>query len=317
MGKWDKPELSWSISRYDMFKKCKRKYYFNYYGYWNGWSIKAPKRTREIYYCKNIKTFDMILGLIIHNAAKKCWGNNNINMREDLISEGIKEWNKILDETKRKFYLNRKSIGVLEFVEGVVDENTFNNMAVHKIESCVNNLISYLDNSKIDINSIFILDDFDNGYFDFDINNKSIKVWAVIDLGYWDRNKIKIVDWKTGEEKFVEANFKNQMLTYGLWCLSRKDYVQKEFIVEDIGFEIVKLNTGEVFNFKCVEKDYNDLLDLIEVSFNEMLMLDDKIENDFKMVEDFKDCENCNFKTVCPKFKMNYEKINVKDKIPF
>ena len=51
-----KNEFSWSKTRDEIFKSCPRKYWFAYYGFWNGWLKDAPERARRIYVLKNLKT---------------------------------------------------------------------------------------------------------------------------------------------------------------------------------------------------------------------------------------------------------------------
>ena len=34
--------FSWSFTRHRTFQDCRRAYYLNYYGYWNGWSNDDP-----------------------------------------------------------------------------------------------------------------------------------------------------------------------------------------------------------------------------------------------------------------------------------
>jgi hypothetical protein len=57
-----KNEFSWSISRNKVFQTCPRQYFFNYYGYWGGWEMDAPARTRQIYILKNLKNRYMWAG---------------------------------------------------------------------------------------------------------------------------------------------------------------------------------------------------------------------------------------------------------------
>ena len=51
-----KNKFSWSKSRDSIFRDCKRKYFFNYYGSWGGWEISSPERIKKIYYLKKINT---------------------------------------------------------------------------------------------------------------------------------------------------------------------------------------------------------------------------------------------------------------------
>jgi len=48
-------DFSWSKSRDEIFQTYPRQYYFNYYGYWGGWSKDTPERIKRIYILKNFK----------------------------------------------------------------------------------------------------------------------------------------------------------------------------------------------------------------------------------------------------------------------
>ena len=65
-----KNEFTWSISRNRVFQACPRQYYFNYYGYWGGWEMDAPARTRQIYILKNLKNRYMWAGEKVHSCIK-------------------------------------------------------------------------------------------------------------------------------------------------------------------------------------------------------------------------------------------------------
>lgn len=47
--------FSWSLQRFTMFERCKREYYYHYYGAWEGWNKNADDRIKLIYRLKNIK----------------------------------------------------------------------------------------------------------------------------------------------------------------------------------------------------------------------------------------------------------------------
>ncbi len=61
-------ELSWSVSRDQLFKQCHRAYYYNYYGSWGGWERDASEETRKLYILKNIRTLAMWAGTIVHEV---------------------------------------------------------------------------------------------------------------------------------------------------------------------------------------------------------------------------------------------------------
>ncbi|MBS3788066.1 PD-(D/E)XK nuclease family protein, partial [Candidatus Bipolaricaulota bacterium] len=66
--KTSKNNFSWSNSRLSTFNSCKRKYYFNYYGFWDGWDEDAPERVRTIYRLKKLNNRHTWKGTIIHEA---------------------------------------------------------------------------------------------------------------------------------------------------------------------------------------------------------------------------------------------------------
>ncbi|MBS3789280.1 PD-(D/E)XK nuclease family protein, partial [Candidatus Bipolaricaulota bacterium] len=63
-----KNNFSWSNSRLSVFKSCKRKYYFQYYGFWDGWEDDAPERVKTIYRLKKLQSRHTWKGTIIHEA---------------------------------------------------------------------------------------------------------------------------------------------------------------------------------------------------------------------------------------------------------
>ena len=51
-----------------MFERCKREYFYHYYGSWEGWNENADDRTKLIYRFKNIKSEEFWLKSIIEKA---------------------------------------------------------------------------------------------------------------------------------------------------------------------------------------------------------------------------------------------------------
>lgn len=63
-------ELSWSRSRDSLFRTCGRKYWYNYYGSWNGWDWSADERTKRIYQLKKLKSRWMWAGTVVHDTVE-------------------------------------------------------------------------------------------------------------------------------------------------------------------------------------------------------------------------------------------------------
>ena len=67
-----KNEFSWSKSRDEVFNECKRKYYFNHYGFWGGWDPASPDKIRELYVLKNLSSRHIWIGQVVHDIIKYC-----------------------------------------------------------------------------------------------------------------------------------------------------------------------------------------------------------------------------------------------------
>jgi hypothetical protein len=63
-------ELSWSHSRRNTFEECSRKYFYHYYGSWEGWSWNAPQRQKELYLHKKLVNRWMWMGTVVHKAVE-------------------------------------------------------------------------------------------------------------------------------------------------------------------------------------------------------------------------------------------------------
>jgi hypothetical protein len=66
-----KDTLSWSLSRQSTFEECKRKYYYAYYGYWNGWRSDADPEARKTYILKNMTNLKMFSGDVVHRVIEE------------------------------------------------------------------------------------------------------------------------------------------------------------------------------------------------------------------------------------------------------
>lgn len=65
-----KNTFSWSASRDRLFRSCHRAYYYNYYGYWNGWDYKADPKTKLIYKLKKLQSTTLWAGSTVHDILQ-------------------------------------------------------------------------------------------------------------------------------------------------------------------------------------------------------------------------------------------------------
>jgi CRISPR/Cas system-associated exonuclease Cas4 (RecB family) len=63
-----KNEFSWSFSRAQTFESCRRRYWFRYYAFWNGWSPDAPELARRAYFLSKMTALDLLVGSAVHDT---------------------------------------------------------------------------------------------------------------------------------------------------------------------------------------------------------------------------------------------------------
>jgi hypothetical protein len=108
--------FSWSYSRHKIFEECRRHYFLQYYGSWNGWNADAPERARLAYRLKNMQSLPMWIGSIVHKIVERIL--SDLRNREERGVEAYqkqardimnREWKQSLDGDwmhKPKYNLN-------------------------------------------------------------------------------------------------------------------------------------------------------------------------------------------------------------------
>jgi len=66
-----KNELSFSASRFGLLDACPKKYWYTYYGHWDGWGWDPDPATKRIYRLKNLDNIYSWAGNIVHDVIKR------------------------------------------------------------------------------------------------------------------------------------------------------------------------------------------------------------------------------------------------------
>ena len=64
-------EFSWSRTRDNVFKECRRRYFYQYYGAWGGWDADADPLVRRLYVLKKLGTRQMWAGRLVHETIER------------------------------------------------------------------------------------------------------------------------------------------------------------------------------------------------------------------------------------------------------
>jgi hypothetical protein len=87
-------ELSWSVSRAGTFAACKRRYYFDYYGSWNGWLRDAPQERQAAWRLKKMTRLPMLAGDVLHQAIAEYFDQKSEGrelFEEELVGLAVKQ----------------------------------------------------------------------------------------------------------------------------------------------------------------------------------------------------------------------------------
>ncbi|TAM88716.1 hypothetical protein EPN42_08775 [bacterium] len=64
-------EIAWSWSRDKIYRRCKREYYWTYYGSWGGWEDDATSTQRKARFLKKLSDVNRLVGDAIHTPIAK------------------------------------------------------------------------------------------------------------------------------------------------------------------------------------------------------------------------------------------------------
>jgi hypothetical protein len=194
--------FSWSFSRHRMFSECRRQYYLNYYGYWNGWSNDAADAARLAYRLKKMQSLPMWLGDLVHRMIERILGdmrNQELNAlaayQRQTRNWMNREWGQSVEKKwqwKPKYNLN-----LFEHYYGVDIAPEQRVAAKEKVFRCLehfmdSDLFLTLDALKpTEWKSVEKLDQFVVG---------EQPVFVKVDCAAAHDDVMTIYDWKTGKE---------------------------------------------------------------------------------------------------------------------
>ncbi|MDJ0553460.1 MAG: PD-(D/E)XK nuclease family protein [Microcoleaceae cyanobacterium MO_207.B10] len=312
---------NWSVSRYQVFNTCERRYYFEYLS-------KARINSRdsflkEIGFLKKLTNIPMWKGEIFHSIVAESlqrlkYGDFVLpqNWRSELEDKINQEWN--FSESKA-FREDRKNIGKEgkialfehEYNEEIKQQNP--REVSHSIQTWVNQFLDWVEEKKLkqllqNAKKVWIEPEiYGRNVPGFKIDE--IEVIAKVDLALITKdNKFKIFDWKTGNSslkksrQFSQAEF--QIGVYQLW-----PHLTLEYSLEVIEANLVGFGSNSVqheihhINWEKKEK----ILSLVRQSIAELKRFHNPESGVEFSLEDFdfasyeSACKFCHFKRLCQK----------------
>lgn len=300
-----KNEFSWSFSRDNLFRDCKRKYFYNYYGSWEGWKKDSiDEVTRTLYVLKNLVNRKIWRGDAVHKEISRVLKSYESTGIFSDYKKSARRATKIMrDEFRfsrnKEYWTTSQSLRKVnalfehEYDIELPDDEWINNH--NDVLKCLRNfynsdICEELNNISTD--DIVTIDSITPTEFDF--NNE--KIYVNLDLAYMLGGKLKIVDWKTGS---AETN----PLQFVVYTFHSNEIFK--IPLEDITVIEYNLLDDKKFIYTYSETEISNTKDYILESISNMKSyLYEPAENlasitDFPRTEDEWKCGNCNFKKIC------------------
>lgn len=300
-----KNEFFWSFSRGRVFDECRRKYYYNHYGFWGGWAkAKSDKIARTLYVLKHLQTRRQWKGTTVHNEIAR--------LLRQLVSTGKltpieKSLSRVTNLMREKFKFSRKRgyweedgslrdvTALFEHEYGInVSDDVWKTNHRDAVE-CIRNFYKSDVPEKIgslDKNSVLTVDRIKPSSFYF--NDETL--FVNLDLAYRVGDRVNIVDWKTGAGEsdgfqfLVYTIYINEVFKTPLENVSVIEYnlLSEEKIIHR--FTSSEVEEGKERITENIEKMKSYLRDAAENT---------AVITDFPRTDDEGECNLCNFKKIC------------------
>ncbi|MEA3328465.1 MAG: PD-(D/E)XK nuclease family protein [Candidatus Omnitrophota bacterium] len=295
-----KNEFSWSKSRDEIFRECRRKYYYNKYGFWGGWSFNSDPEIREIYILKQLKSRYMWKGEVVHCMISEIiqdLGNKRYYpLNYYLNSVGVKMRNDFRMSANKYYRENpKKMTGLFEHEYNINVPKEEWVKLFESTQACLKNFFTtplYSDlRSKSSLN---ILQNEKTQNFVLD----GTTIWVKLDLAVKDDSRITIIDWKTG--RFPDNDFSIQLGCYSLYAIEQWGVELKDLSAVEFNLGSLKNTTHEINEEKLNHvKSYikKSILGMKELLYDRKKNLARK--DDFACTDNEKACRMCGFKKIC------------------
>jgi hypothetical protein len=291
--------FTWSRSRDGAFQECRRKYYYQYYGAWGGWETDAPDEARRLYVLKQLASRQQWAGKVVHGAVEmvlKAIADGHELPREPFIRDVVErmraDWR---NSRARRYWEAPKSAGLFEHEYAIgVKPEVWQALSRH-VATCIRNFFQLP--LLVEIRATppqHWLVEYASKAFEFD----GTPVWVAPDFGFWQSDRLVLVDWKTGTAGPQASAFQ-----LGCYALYASEVLQRP--AHQLDLLDANLREGTVTRHHCTDDQLESVREQIRLSIRSMkAYLADPVGNvarleDFERTEDLRLCRWCNFRAVC------------------
>lgn len=298
-----KNEFSWSRSRSKSFDECARRYWFTYYGSWEGWEPQSPPRTRQAYILKQLQSRWMWVGSLVHDTVAKVLVSARAGRpipEEQAIEEALQRMRAEFRASRAGEYLKRpkKTCGLFEHEYKLdLSDDQWGEAADH-MKACVSAFYKspwFEKLPRLPRGAWLPIEELSHFYLD------GVKVFVKPDFAYRsDETTVEIIDWKTGRRD--EEADPVQLACYALHALDQKWAAEPEQVVTNE----YNLALGKGRETRMSAARLDEVKAAILASAAAMKQrLDDPARNvatesKFPVATDPSTCRSCNYRKICP-----------------
>lgn len=302
-------EFSWSFSRQNLFSDCQKRYWYTYYGSWEGWPKTAwDKRSvvdplaAYLYAMKQMQSMPTYIGSCVHETIEHFLKTKKKFTIDALLAHAKTNFYEGIEEAKSEKWrlAPKKHTNLFEYYykEPPTEEQLL--QAEQKVASCLTNwyqsaIVSQLafhpDSRWLSIEELS----------SFQLEGK-YKIIVVIDFALMWKDKAVLFDWKTGDES---EKTEQQLYCYALfankvWSIPYENIILSPFYLAKNSYSKI----GVTDHAKLVQLEGE-----IAASCEKLSILHDEADPlRFAYTSDRQKCKRCPFKELCQA--ANYQDIS-------
>ena len=283
-------QLGWSISRFDIFSTCKRKYYYNYYS-----KFDQDFKHSEIDELKKLTTEALTIGSLVHDLIEKILHRLKVSNTEiNLI-----KFEQVVEKLCTEYCKNKQFFEVYYKQKEAIDIVALKNKILELVYRFIKTeRYEWIRNLPEDSKLKWIIEP--DGYGETRING--MKAYCKVDFMLPVNNDVYILDWKTGKEDFTKH--KKQLIGYSLFA----NYHFNKSFDKIIPILVYLKDSYQEVIANITPQEVLDFEETAKMESLEMKTLNEDVEKNtplpkevFKMINNDKICAWCEFKKLCNK----------------
>jgi hypothetical protein len=293
-------ELSWSKSRDELFRECRRKYYYAKYGFWDGWFRDADPLTREIYALKQVKSSRMWLGSCVHDAiegALKGLQRGEKVAQDEILDQMTERMRRDFRMSKEGKYRSdpKRICALFEHVYEIpVSDEAWKQIHETAKKCVVHFFDSQILKRALNVGSKqwYPIEEMQSFLVD------GVKVYVKLDFAFREGDEVVIVDWKTGQGEDVDVSV--QLGCYALYASQHWNIDPKNVQAIEMNVNTLKETTLPMMDARIewVEHYIRNSISAMKALLRDVPENKASIE-DFDQTDDLYKCRWCNFRKVC------------------